>query len=311
MDFRRLEAFCKVYELRSFSKAAADLFLSQPTISSHVSTLERELSVRLFDRLGREVHPTPAGDILYRHGKEAFASLSRATAEIQLLQDRVAGDLSVGGSTIPANYFLPALLARFKAQYPDVNLTLALGDTMDIIQRVASGDLQLGVVGAEEDVPDLAFIQLLQDELVFIVAPELVAPGHERCEYEQLRKFPWVMRESGSGTRKAFEQLLENHGGAIGDFNVVLTVEGTQAVLSSVKAGVGMSIVSRLAAESLIHSGDVVQVNCPDFEDIRRHFYCVYHERRHYFPSVRYFMAFLKEECGQERELPGEDNVAA
>ncbi len=310
MDFRRLEAFCKVYELKSFSKAAADLFLSQPTISSHVSTLERELRVRLFDRLGREVHPTSAGDILYRHGKEAFASLGRAAAEIQLLQDRVAGDLSVGGSTIPANYFLPALLAQFKKQYPDVNLTLALGDTMDIIRRVASGDLQLGVVGAEEDIPDLAFIPLLQDELVFIVSPELMKQN-QRCSYEQLKTIPWVMREPGSGTRKAFEKSLERHGCEIGDFNVVMTVEGTQAILSSVKAGVGMSIVSKLAADSLIQSGDVVQVSCPDFDVIQRHFYCVYHERRHYFPSVRYFMAFLKEECGQERELSDDDSAAA
>ncbi|MFW5734916.1 MAG: LysR substrate-binding domain-containing protein, partial [Oceanidesulfovibrio sp.] len=199
---------------------------------------------------------------------------------------------------------------KFKRQYPDVNLSLALGDTLEIIQRVASGDLQLGVVGAEENVTDLAFVPLLEDELVFIVAPDLVGRNHQ-CDYNALKKLPWIMREPGSGTRKAFEGSLGRHGGKISDFNVVLTVEGTQAVLSSVKAGVGMSIVSKLAADSLISSGEVVQVVCPELEEIRRHFYCVYHERRHYFPAVRYFMAFLKEECSQEAELAGEDSAAA
>lgn len=310
MDFRRLEAFCKVYELRSFSRAAAELYLSQPTISSHVSTLERELKVRLFDRLGREVHPTPAGDILYRHGKEAFSSLNHAAAEIQLLQDRVAGDLFVGGSTIPANYFLPAMLAKFKEIYPDVNLSLALGDSLEIVKRVASGDLQLGVVGAEEDIPDLAFIELLQDELVIIAAPQ-VAGDMRSCKYEELRQFPWVMREPGSGTRKAFEKNLQQIGGDVADFNMVMTVEGTQAILSCVKSGVGLSIVSRLAADSLLQSGEVVRIECPDLAEIRRHFYCVYHERRHYFPAVRYFMAFLNEECGQQVTMTDDDSAAA
>ena len=123
MDFRRLEAFSKVYELKSFSKAGTELFLSQPTISAHVSALEKDLGVQLFDRLGRVIMPTPAGEVLYRYAIDAFSCLEKARVEIELLQDRVAGELFVGCSTIPGHFLLPHLIARFSMQYP-VNILI-------------------------------------------------------------------------------------------------------------------------------------------------------------------------------------------
>ncbi len=296
MDIRRLEAFAKVYELRSFSKAGQELFLSQPTISAHVSALESELEVRLFDRLGRNILPTQAAEVLYRHAQDVFASLASAQAEIQLLQERVAGDLAVGGSTIPAHYVLPSLLARFSRRYPEVRMQLRVGDSQGIIARLIAGEEMVAVVGAQIDHPELVFDQLLRDELVIIaptmgpdVPPKVLAP-------QDIPSQPWIMREHGSGTRGAFERGLERIGVDGRALPVTLCVESTQAALASVRAGLGLTVTSRLAAKPLLEAGEAAEVSVPGLE-MPRSFYLAYHARRHQFPVTRYFIEFVKKEC--------------
>jgi DNA-binding transcriptional LysR family regulator len=294
MDFRRLEAFCKVYDLKSFSKAGQELFLSQPTISAHVSSLEQDLGVRLFDRLGRVVLPTPAGEILYRHAQEAFASLATARAEIEYLQDRVAGDLIVAGSTIPAHYLLPQLLSRFARKYPEVKIQLRVGDSRSVARQVSRGELLVGVVGAQEDFPDLVYERVLEDDLVIVAAPDMCPAGGHLLP-EDLASHSWVMREVGSGTRKAFEQGVSAMGVELRTLSVAVTVESTQAVLQCVLAGLGLSCTSRLAAGSLLDRGELVEVKTPGLS-LPRAFYSVHHERRHTFPVVHHFLQYLAQE---------------
>ncbi|MDY7000747.1 MAG: selenium metabolism-associated LysR family transcriptional regulator [Thermodesulfobacteriota bacterium] len=299
MDIRRLEAFAKVYELKSFSKAAKDIFLSQPTISAHISALEKELGVRLFDRLGRSILPTQAAEILYKYAQSAFDSLAGAKAEIGLLQKRVSGELSVGGSTIPAHYMLPGILSRFLAKYPDVTTYLAIGDTGRIIDRVAGGDLAVGMVGAREDSRDLEFVPVLEDDLV-VIAPPGTAPGVDaEIKAKDLFDFPWVIREPGSGTWEAFEKALVPIGLDIRNLRAVVCVESTRAVLECVRAGLGFSVTSRLVARSFLESGEAVEVHVKDLA-MRRGFYLAYHKRRYFFPVVRYFIDFVRQEGGRE-----------
>ncbi|EMG38259.1 transcriptional regulator, LysR family [Desulfocurvibacter africanus PCS] len=296
MDIRRLEAFCKVYELGSFSKAGQDLFLSQPTISAHVSSLEEELGVQLFDRLGRMILPTLAGKVLFRYAKEAFLSLENAKAEIQLLQDKISGDLVIGGSTIPAHYILPRVLADFTKRYPDVHVDLRVGDTVSVVDMVTRGDLILGVVGAELDRPELEFIPLKDDQLVIVASPNLNRPIGKTLGTKEICTWPWVMRERGSGTRKAFEKGLLAIGLDIRCLNISLTVESTEAVLQCVLSGFGVGITSRIAAQAYIDRGELLELNAPSLA-IRRRFYLIRHEKRHIFPVTRYFIDFLMNAC--------------
>ncbi|MGE4299735.1 MAG: selenium metabolism-associated LysR family transcriptional regulator [Desulfovibrionaceae bacterium] len=288
LDFRRLEAFSKVYEQRSFSKAGTALFLSQPTISAHVSSLEKDLGVQLFDRLGRTVLPTAAGEILYRHSRDAFTALEKARGEVELLQDKVAGELVVGASTIPSQFLLPDLMASFLATYPDVRFTLCGGDSSSILNRIVDGDLVLGVVGAREEHPDLAFKPVLKDELVVIAPTDMVEAG-ATYDMAQVADLPWVMREAGSGTRRAFANGLEDMGMDVRALRCVAEVETTQAALQCVRAGMGLTVTSRLASESFRCMGGVTEIRMRGFE-MHRSFYCVYHSRRHLFPAVRYFI---------------------
>lgn len=295
MDIRRLEAFCKVYEIGSFSKAAQELFLSQPTVSAHISSLEEELGVQLFDRLGRMILSTQAGKILYHYAREAFSNLESARAEIQLLQDKVSGDLPIGGSTIPSHYLLPRILADFAVRYPEVQVELKVGDTAQIVEAVSKGDLVLGVVGAEIDRPELEFVPIMEDHMVIVAAPGF-RPRTEIMGTKEICTWPWIMRERGSGTRKAFEKALLSMGLDSRCLNIALTVDTTEAVLQFVLAGLGVSVTSHLAAKSYLERGELVALSSPAM-GISRSFYLIRHEKRHQFPVARYFSDFLTTAC--------------
>jgi DNA-binding transcriptional LysR family regulator len=303
MDLRRLEAFCKVYELKSFSKAGQDLYLSQPTISAHIAALEEELGVPLFDRVGRGILSTQAGDILHRHALNIFEAVAQAEAEIQLLMNKVGGDLDIGGSTIPANYVLPHLLAEFTRECPDVRIHLSVGDSAEILEQVLSGRLIVGVVGAREDHRDLSFLPMLKDELVVVAPPGKLASGHLIDDVEQLLSLPWVLREKGSGTRKAMEEAFAGLGMDLRRLKTAIQVQSTGAVLRCVQEGLGLSVTSRLAASSEIERGDVNVIHVRGLE-LRRKFYAVHHRQRNFFPAATRFIAYLKAKFG-DRDQEG------
>ncbi|MBF0481199.1 MAG: LysR family transcriptional regulator [Desulfovibrionaceae bacterium] len=291
MDFRRLEAFCKVYENRGFSKAGQALFLSQPTISAHVSSLEEELATPLFDRLGRAILPTKAGDILYGHCQEVFARLREAKAEIEALRAHVGGDLDLGASTIPAHYIVPGILAGFLARYPAVKVRLHLGDSRRITEQVKEGALTLGVVGAKYDDQDLVHTPVMRDELIVIASPKLLAsrgvdPAGAALSLEEALNWPWVMREQGSGTRKAFEAALAPAGCDLRRLHVAVEVASNETVLHCARGSMGLAVTSRLAAAMFLASGELAPVHFPKLR-FEREFYVVHHGKRHLFPAAK------------------------
>lgn len=303
MDIRRLEAFRKVYELGSFSKAGQDLFLSQPTISAHVLSLEQELGTQLFDRLGRSILPTQAGEILYRHALQAFAALESATAEIGLLQQRVAGEISIGGSTIPATYLLPQRLAEFRKQYPDVRIRLTVGDSQEIISAIQSGVLALGIVGAVIPDADLVYSHLQEDDLIIACSRSLpeyqtfLNSGADALSMDTLRHWPWVLREPGSGTRRALEHSLAALGIDIRAFTTAIEARSHEAVVQCALHGLGLCVTSRIAAAPCLAKGDLIPLEIPGLH-MQRSFQIVRHAKRHLFPAMRYFIDFLNSNKG-------------
>ncbi|WP_319472039.1 selenium metabolism-associated LysR family transcriptional regulator [uncultured Pseudodesulfovibrio sp.] len=291
MDIRKLEAFCKVYELKSFSKAGEDMFLSQPTVSSHIANLEAELGVRLFDRLGRKVIPTQAGDVLYRSSVRVFENLEQAKASIEMLRDKVVGELVVGCSTVPSHTIMPNLLGRFSRRYPDVEFSIHTGDSSEVINRVAAGDWPIGIVGREPVSDELTSEVLFEDENVVVAAgtASWLPEGH--VSVEDLVKLPWIMREKGSGTRQILEDILAAEGRTLQDLNVRCRVDSTSEAMAHTIAGVGMSMTSLLAAKPHIESGAVKRIDVPELAG-KRDFYLIYHSGRHVFPALQAFVDF-------------------
>ncbi|HLC42093.1 MAG TPA: selenium metabolism-associated LysR family transcriptional regulator [Methylomirabilota bacterium] len=293
MDLRQLEVFAKVYELRSFSKAAQSLFLTQPTVSERIGLLEDELSLKLFDRTGRETIPTRAGDLLFGYAKRILSLNLEAKHAIDQFVGKMAGELAVGGSTIPGEYVLPALIGRFKEKYPEISVSLLIRDTQGILDLVKEGQVEFGVVGAKINHRSLEYSELMTDDLVLIVPPHHPWWGKDSVTLGELRAAPLVIREKGSGTRHSIEQALEQAGIEWESLKVIGEMGSTQAIKEAVKAGVGLSVVSKRAVgeeckHKLLWGVKVQGLNA------QRYFYVVTHRERTRSPLAEAFLTFLR-----------------
>ncbi len=165
-DLRQLEIFCRVVELKSFSKAASAVFLAQASVSERIATLEKMIGTRLLDRLGRQVVPTRAGKLLYRHAIGLLEMKKTACLEMEEFLGIKQGQICIGGSTIPGEYILPKFIERFNRIFPLISVTLTIADTGEIEESVVRGDLELGVVGSKGSHKDIIYNELWDDELV-------------------------------------------------------------------------------------------------------------------------------------------------
>lgn len=301
-DFRKLEAFCRVYEQRSFSRAGEVLFLSQPTISAHVQALEKEAGVKLLDRMGRTVLPTPAGTVLYRRGIKAFEELEAAKNEITHLMGDVAGDVLLGASTIPATFLLPEIVTRFVGKFPQVNLKLVVGPSSSIIRSIQDGELMLGVVGASDDRhEDIDFLPIVDDELVIVCSPALKVSKKQTLDMAEAAQLPWIMRDEGSGTRKNFEDGLVRAGYRPRSLRVVLNVDSTQAAIQYALAGLGLTVTSRLAVSAQLSRGELRELQIAGVK-LPRKFFIAYHQRRDFFPAAASFLSAIQSDTASMRE---------
>ena len=186
MDLRELQVFCKIVELKSFSRAAEAVFLTQPTVSGHIKALEEELGLRLFDRAGKHITATKAGELLYGYARRMLAVRAEAEQALAEFKGGLKGSLCIGGSSIPGAYVLPPLIARFKQEYPDVKIHLKIGDSREACRAVLSDDPLFFVVNAYAvDAPAVMLHNVLVDILGglggTIEAGELVVPQKARA----------------------------------------------------------------------------------------------------------------------------------
>ncbi len=296
MDLRQLEIFVKVAELGSFSKAADALFLTQPTVSEHIRSLEDELGVRLLDRLGRGAAVTKGGALLQGYAQRLLALSREARQAMESFQGRMSGELLVGASTIPGEYILPALIGRFKEKFPDIAITLLIGGSQAVTEWVAEGRAEVGVVGARSGHRGIEFRELFPDDIVLIVSAAHPWHGRKQVTMEELRAEPLLLRERGSGTRAALEAALTQAGSDIAAFRVVGEMGSTQAIKQAVKAGVGVSLVSRRAVEEECRAGSVWCLRVKDLK-IARAFYLATHRERSRSPLAEAFRAFVEAEA--------------
>ncbi|MEK6665256.1 MAG: selenium metabolism-associated LysR family transcriptional regulator [candidate division NC10 bacterium] len=292
MDARQLEIFVKVAELGSFSKAAGALFLTQPTVSEHIRGLEEELGLRLLDRLGRGAAPTKAGQLLLGYARRILELHREARQALDQFQGRMSGELIVAASTIPGEYVLPALIGRFKEKYPDIAISLLIGDTQRVVEWVLEGRAEVAVAGAQIDHRALEYRELMPDELVLVVSAAHPWHGKKTATLEEVRAEPLIVRERGSGSRHALERALAEVGLDLSDFRVVGEMGSTQAIKQGVKAGVGISLISKRAVAEECQHGIL---HCVKVKDLRfsRAFYLVTNTTRTRSPLAEAFRAFL------------------
>lgn len=293
MDIRRLEIFAKVAELGSFSRAAEALFLTQPTISEHVRALEDELGLALLDRLGRGATTTPAGQILLSYALRMLTLAREARQAIDQFQGTMSGELIVGGSTIPGEYVLPALVGTFKSKYPDICISLLIGSSRQVSEWVDDGRVEVGVVGAPPASKSLEARPLMDDDIVIAVPAGHPWARQASVTVADLRGEPLLLRERGSGSRDAVERALAARGLTFADFRIVGEMGSTQAIKQAVRAGVGVSLISRRAVADECRAGLLTCVAITDL-DIRRAFHLVTSRERTRSPLAQAFLEFIE-----------------
>jgi DNA-binding transcriptional LysR family regulator len=303
MDIWQLHIYRKVIELKSFSKAGEAVHLSQPTVSSHIKDLEAHFGSRLVDRLAREAVPTAAGRLLYQYAVRLLSLKDEMESALAEFQGRVKGTLRIGGSTIPGIHILPQVVGKFNRQHPEVIISLTIKSTEKIIQEVADGSLELGLVGAMTEQRQIRQDWVLEDQLRLVVAPSHRWSRRKRVRLHELPREPFILRESGSGTLQSLEENLNAEGLQTASFKVVAKMGSTQAVCQAIKHGVGVSIVSQLAVSDEIKSGTLRALEIEGL-NLKRHFYLTRHRHRTLSPLGRAFSDFLIRELGKDARPP-------
>lgn len=293
MDFKQIEAFVNVVKYKSFSKAADASFLTQPTISTHISTLEKELGVRLIDRQGKEALPTRQGKLLYKHAVHLLNTREKAIFSIMKYGSEIDGVLEIQASSVPGEYLVPALMAKFKESHPKVKFYLEQSDSETVEEHLQNHKGELGFVGSSHS-SNLQYQTLVKDRMVLItpVNPKFKNKAGKALRVAEFIEEPFVWREQGSATRKEFEDQILGLGYDPRQMHVVARFNSGEAIKQAVSHGLGVSIISHLAVDQ-----DVNQRNYSVFEiedlNLEREFSLAWNKNTALSPTAEAFKEFV------------------
>jgi DNA-binding transcriptional LysR family regulator len=293
-DLRQLEIFCKVVELKSFSRAADAVFLAQASVSERIANLEKSIGTVLLDRMGRQIVPTKAGELLYGHALRILDMKKTARLEIEKFLGLKQGEILLGGSTIPGEYILPQIMGKFYEQYPFISVILTVAGSREIEDMVQNGVLELGVVGTGDFNKDITGQKILNDELVLAVNKNHPWATKKSIPMDDLYKEPFILRENGSGTLKVMEKYLKSSSQkGIDELNIVARLGTSTAIKEAIKANFGVSIISSRAIETEVAAGILKAVKIKGMPAMSRPFYLIRDKRRTVSPLCQAMIDFL------------------
>ena len=245
MSDRRLQVFHTVAKVMSFTKAAETLHMTQPAVTFQVKQLEDFFNTRLFDRTHNKITLTEAGKVVYDYSGQVLELYDRMNSDVREMTGEVSGTLVVGASTTVAEYMLPSLLGAFKKQYDDVNIRLQVGNTDAIVAMVENNMIDFGLVEAPVRNKNLDVHVCRIDEMQLICPKDHPLAKRDKVTVEDVRKYGYVSREEGSGSRSVIDTYMKEQGMSYSDLNVVMELGSPEAVKMAVESDVGIAIVSR------------------------------------------------------------------
>jgi DNA-binding transcriptional LysR family regulator len=244
----------------SFTKAAETLFMTQPAVTFQIKQLEEHFNTRLFERGHGRIALTPAGEVVLEYAERILSLSAELDTRLREMTGRLSGPLLIGASTTIAEFLLPPVLGEFKSLHPDVQARLIVGNSETIESRVAEHTLDLGLIEAPSHLPALQTEVCCEDELQVIVAPRHPLARLKSVTPKQLVPYPYVSRESGSGTREFTDLYFRKAGIQPNELNVVMELGSPEALKGVVGTGLGYAIVSRVTVERESRLGELVAV---------------------------------------------------
>jgi len=302
MNFKQLEAFIWVAELQSFTRAARQLYMSQPAVSFQIKALEEDLQVALFQRGDKKVVLTEAGRLLYPEAKQMIRHYNRIKAGLDDLKGLKTGHLVVGASTIPGEYLLPLMIGGFKEKYPGIQVVLKVAGSGQVSRWIREREVDLGITGATLEGEGIECQQWLRDQLILIVHPSHPWAKLDIVTLDDFKIESMILREQGSGTRRSLEQRLGEKGVALDKIHHTMELGSTRAVITAVEANLGVSIVSKYAVQESLELGKVKKVQLDDV-DLSRYLYQVRHTQGIGGYAIEAFITFINDMENRQRFL--------
>ena len=261
MNLKQLEAFVKVAETKSFSEAAKQLLLTQPTISAHVSALEKELNTCFLIRNTRGVELSESGKELYAYAVQMLEIEKTIKGRFGKEIKPEGNVLRIGASTVPAQYILPNVMSAFHAEYPSEKLKLFETDSEGVIDMILSHHIDIGFTGTVIEKGNCKYLPFYEDELV-VLTPSNEKFVEKLCGGQILADWimdePVILREEGSGTKKEAEKMLAEQGIDMKKLKLAALMENQETIKRSVSKGMGVTILSKLAAEEELKNGTLL-----------------------------------------------------
>ncbi len=277
MDFHQLYVFTKVVEHKSFSKAAEDIFLSQSTVSSHIQSLEKMLKVKLFDRVGRENILTPHGDRLYHWAQKILLLKDQALLDLNQGMTELRGVIQIAVSSVPGQFILPKMVNHFREEFPSVTFNINQSPSKIVAEKVLNGSVDVGLLGGKYDNDKLHYIPLLKEKLVLITSKQ--AEIKHPINIQEMIKYPFVMRNSDSGTYAMLGKFLKKHHISKDQMNIIAHTDDSQCLIQMVIQGIGISVISEIVAQEYSTNNIINMYELEDLTD-ERYFYLVFNKNK-------------------------------
>lgn len=288
-----LVTLCRVIEQKSFSRAAELLNLSQPAVSLQIKSLETEYGTKLLHRDGFEIVPTESGRAVYDTACQIVHLYEGSRQRVRELHDELDGKLLIGASTGPGEYLLPVLLGQFQARHPEIDASLRVSDSAEIIDHVLRYRLELGFVGTSRSDRHLCFDTFIRDQLVLVVPPDHPWATRSSVSCEELLETPLILQQHGSGATAALYEALAEYNIRAGNLNAVMELGLQESTKAAVRSGLGVTIISRLGVVEELGRGVLVEVPIEGIR-LKRNLYVVY---RRASPLTNLARTFLDYAC--------------
>lgn len=291
MNLHQLRVFAALVSRGSYTAAAEHLHLSQPAISQQVKALETSCGVRLVERRSNRVEPTHAGEVLLKYASSILHLESQAEHALEEIRSGQRGRFVLGANTTGGMYIVPPIIAAYREQHPETEVILRIDGTELLVGAVASGSVDIAVVGGPITDRRLNVEPVVPDKLVLIAAPTHPLAGSSSVQISSLADVPFVVARYGSTTRRLIETKLRQHGVTL---RIAMEMAGTEDIKKAVEAGLGVAVVSQWSVLREVSAGYLRQVEILG-ADMTRHYEMLTHKHRYFAPAAEGFLAFMRQ----------------
>lgn len=272
-DFR-LEVFYTVAKRLSFTKAAAELFITQPAVTKHIHELEDQYKAKLFERKGNHINLTEAGQLLLLHAEKVFELYRSVEFDINALSKRREGLLRLGASTTIAQYIVAPLLAKFRNKFPDVQLSLITGNTEQVEKALLAKEIEMGIIEGYSKNPEISYHEFLKDEIVLVCSSKHPLANKTSLKPADLKNIRFVLREQGSGTLEVIEHALKQAGINHSELPAEIRLGNTESIKSYLLNAPCMAFLSVHAVVDELKRGELKIIDVENLS-IERSFYLI------------------------------------